>query len=174
MSWSNVTSRLRDLSGLDVAISRSSSPLARARKWPVRLPSTSLSTAGSALRSCPIVKIPSFRIFGNVCLPIPQILLTGIGSRNERTPVRDTCTKPLGLPASDASFARYLLCAIPTEACSPVRFSIFARKFAPIVSILPSSARLADTSRNASSSDKPSTSGVASRNILKTSAETSL
>jgi hypothetical protein len=73
-----------------------------------------------------------------------------------------------GLAASEASLARNFDGATPTEHISPSCSRTLARRWAPIVA--PSPKRRCDpvTSRNASSSDRASTSGVTSPKIAIT------
>jgi hypothetical protein len=66
----------------------------------------------------------------------------------------------IGFFRSEAILASSLLGATPTDAVRPVRPTMRRRISPPIDSALPSSCRLAVTSRNASSKDRPSTSGV--------------
>jgi hypothetical protein len=74
----------------------------------------------------------------------------------------------------EAIFASSLLNDTPTEAVSPVLSRTRALMRAAIAAGSPCSARLPVTSRYASSSDRPSTSGVNSWNTANTCRDTSL
>ena len=80
---------------------------------------------------------------------------------------------PSGLLRSEAIFASSLFGAIPTEAVKPVCCAMRRLISVPMRKASPHNCRLAVTSRNASSSDRPSTNGVNSRKIANTCAEIS-
>jgi hypothetical protein len=67
---------------------------------------------------------------------------------------------PSGLHRSDASFARNFVGATPTEQMTPTSRSTSARIFAAMAAGSPNSVVAPPTSRNASSSESGSTSGV--------------
>ena len=92
--------------------------------------------------------------------PIPHILETGSGSRIRCLLSSVIMTKQSGLSKSEASLARNLLGASPTEAVRSVCSLISAFIFLPIVSADPNSLMQPVTSRNASSILIGSTSGV--------------
>ena len=73
-----------------------------------------------------------------------------------------TTSSPSGLARLDASFATYLVAAAPTDARSPVSLWMRSRNRVPICQGVPSSFRAPATSRNASSIESGSTSGVTS------------
>ncbi len=75
---------------------------------------------------------------------------------------------PSGLFISEASFASSLLCETPTDAVSPVRTWMRFLISRAIVSALPNRPLLPVTSRNASSSERPSTRSVNSLKISNT------
>ena len=104
---------------------------------------------------------PSLRERPSVTGPTPHSRPTGSGARNAATPPGGTSTSPSGLPRSVAIFAASFTSATPAEHGEPAlrahRALHRARRWrAPA----PWSARLAVTSRNASSSESGSTSGV--------------
>ncbi len=79
--------------------------------------------------------------------------------------------RPSGFFQPDATFARNLFGATPADAVSPV--SSRMRAFTRFATVVASSSphEFSVTSRYASSSDRPSTSGVTSRKIANTAAE---
>jgi hypothetical protein len=97
----------------------------------------------------------------------------GSGARNSRTRSGGTTQRPSGLFTSLAIFATNLQGATPADARSPVFTKIAALILAAIVGPSPKSDWLAVTSRKASSSDNPSTSGVNVFSTSNTSALTS-
>ena len=68
--------------------------------------------------------------------------------------------RPSGFSSSEAIFATSLFGATPTEAASCVSSRIRCLMPRAMLTASPLSARLAVTSRNASSSESPSTMGV--------------
>jgi len=72
-----------------------------------------------------------------------------------------------------ASFAKNLLGATPTDAVRPVSFFMASLIFSPIATPDPNSFSEPVTSRNASSTESGSTSGVKRSKIPKTCRETS-
>ncbi len=111
---------------------------------------------------------------GAVFLPMPYSLPIGSGSSSAVTSPSRTITSPSGLRRSEAIFATSLFGATPTEAVTPVRATIFFLIATAIAAASPSAAWLSVTSRKASSSDKPCTSGVYSWKMPNTVFETSL
>ena len=75
---------------------------------------------------------------------------------------RGTTSRPSGLALLDASLATYFVAAAPTEARRPVSRWMRSRSRVPICQGVPSSRRAPATSRNASSIESGSTSGVTS------------
>ena len=93
--------------------------------------------------------------------PTPKIFDTGSGSSTARTSSGWITRKPSGLSRSEASFARnFELGATPTEATSPVSRRMSRLIARPISIASPNSRSQPATSRNASSSESGSTSGV--------------
>ena len=105
--------------------------------------------------------------------PRPGMRRTGSGSSTARTRSALTTVRPSGLARSEAILATSLLGATPTEAVRPVSSRMRALMWRAICTASPSSCWLAVTSRKASSSDRPCTSGVTSWKTPKTCSETS-
>ncbi len=82
-------------------------------------------------------------------------------------------TKPSGFSSSLASFARNLFGAMPTEATSPTSARIRALMARPITAAGPNSRWQPVTSRNASSIESGSISGVKAAKTAKTCSDTS-
>ena len=116
--------------------------------------------ASGVLPRSPIVRIPRRpgRLAG--LLPTPHRRPTGRGSRNAWTPSAGTTSIPFGLHSSEASFATNFVEATPTEHVTPTSRTTSARIFAAISGGEPNSIVAPETSRNASSSEIGSTSGV--------------
>ncbi len=81
-------------------------------------------------------------------------------------------SSPSGLQCTEASLARNLFTAMPTEQVMPCCSATLARISAPMAAGGPSRRKAPDTSRNASSSDSGSTSGVIVRKMPMTSFDT--
>ena len=95
----------------------------------------------------------------------------GSGARNAATPSSGTTTSASGFFKSLATFAANLHGATPADAVSPSS-SFSARLIAAaMVGPSPKSERLAVTSRNASSREIGSTSGVRSKKSAMTSSD---
>ena len=107
-----------------------------------------------------MVRIPSRPSVSPVFSPTPHRRPTGNGSRNAWTPPAGTTSIPFGLQSSDASLATNFDGATPTEHVTPTSRSTSARIFAAISAEDPNSIVAPATSRNASSSEIGSTSGV--------------
>ncbi len=115
--------------------------------------------------------------------PTPHRAWTGSGCRKASSWPGSTTWTPLpktgpsgdafGLAASDASLARNFVGATPTEQVSRSSSSTWRRNRAPIVGPSPCRRWAPLTSRNASSSDSGSTSGVKERKIAITRSLTS-
>ncbi len=99
---------------------------------------------------------------------MPNRRPTGIGSSVARTSAGRITVSPSGLFIPDPSFASSLLCETPTEAVRPVRSWMRFLISRAMSSPLPNSPVLPVTSRNASSSESPSTRSVNSRNTSNT------
>jgi hypothetical protein len=92
--------------------------------------------------------------------PTPHSFAAGSGARNSRTWPSGTTSTPSGLQRSEAILAANFTSAMPTLAVSCVRSRMRARMARACSSGGPSSVTERVTSRNASSSESPSTSGV--------------
>jgi hypothetical protein len=115
-----------------------------------------------------MVRYPIACIFGAVFGPMPHIRSMGSGARNAATSPSATTTSPSGLRRSLATFAANLHGATPADAVSSSSART-SRLIAPAIDVpSPKSATLPVTSRNASSSDSGSTSGVYRRKIANT------
>ena len=88
-------------------------------------------------------------------------------------PATGTTSSPSGLDRVEASLARNFVGATPTEQVMPCSSAIRARIHSPIQAGRPSRRQAPPTSRNASSMDSGSTSGVIDRNTAITPADTS-
>ncbi len=108
-----------------------------------------------------------------VFFPMPHILLTGSGFKKSLTLSDCTTVNPSGLSISEAIFATNLHGATPAETVKPVSFKTTCLIFFAISTGVPKRCAEPVTSKNASSMDKGSTSGVNRRNILKILFETS-
>ena len=97
-----------------------------------------------------------------VALPTPQMNVTGCGARKARASARPSTAKPRGLSRSEAILARNLLEESPIDTVMPI--SVFDAAGKSRQRILPASCAcrrsVPDRSRNASSIDSGSTSGV--------------
>ena len=103
--------------------------------------------------------------------PRPTAPTTGSGCRNSSTWSAGTTSRPSGLARVEPSLATNLVGATPTEQVSPCS-SATRRADQPAISAgRPNSRGAPATSRNASSSESGSTSGVTSRKIAMTARE---
>src|SRR4029453_14509322 len=84
----------------------------------------------------------------------------GSGARKAASRPGSTTTRPSGFSRSEATFARNLLGATPTDAVRATSTRMRVLMSRAMVGPSPRSARLAVTSRNASSMDTGSSSGV--------------
>ena len=107
--------------------------------------------------------------FGAVPLPTPHSSSTGIGCRNWRSRPGSITSSPSGFASRLAIFATILLVATPTVTASPTRSRHSRRSRSAIWRGEPRMCPSPLTSRNASSSDSPSTTGEVSRNTLNSS-----
>ena len=105
--------------------------------------------------------------------PTPQSAPTGSGWRKSSTPSRGTTSRPSGLHRVEATLATNFVLATPTEQVTPWASTTCARIIAAIAAGAPSRRRAPATSRNASSSESGSTSGVTARKIAITPFDTS-
>ena len=105
--------------------------------------------------------------------PTPHSALAGSGCRNSSSPAAGTTSSPSGLQRADAILATNLIGATPTEQVMPCWSLTCALMSCAIRAGAPSRRCAPATSRNASSSDSGSTSGVIERKMAMTSLETS-
>ena len=169
-----VSSAPIERSGSSVTTVRGSCPVASACRW-VAVPSPSARTRAGSGRAAmsPTVFSPSPARCSAVRSPTPHSAPTGSGCRKASTPSAGTTSRPSGLQRDDASLARNFVGATPTEQVIPCSSAMRARIHSPIQPGRPRRRRAPDTSRNASSSDSGSTSGVTDRNTAMTPADTS-
>ena len=97
--------------------------------------------------------------------PMPHSRPTSIGGRSTSTLSGSITVSPSGLFMSEASLARNLFGATPTEAVRPVSEAMRCLRRMPISVAGPSSRMLPVTSRKASSRLSGSTSGVTESKI---------
>ena len=135
---------------------------------PVALPSSLSAVAASSSANSPTVWMPSRCSFSAVTAPTPHSRSTGSGSRNASSRSGSTTSSPSGLLTALATLARNLVRATPTEMASPTSARTRSRNRTAICSGVPAMRRRPPTSRNASSMESPSTSGVVSRKIANT------
>ena len=101
--------------------------------------------------------------------PTPQSRSTGSGCRNASSPSGGTTSRPSGFATPLATFARNFVRATPTVIGRPTCSRTSRRSRArDLGRACRRSARSPRTSRNASSIDSPSTSGVVSSNTAET------
>src|SRR5208282_4916089 len=117
------------------------------------------------MASWPIRVMPSPARRRCIAVPTPHSRDTGLSARNVEAPLRLSTAKPRGLSRSEASLARSLLSLNPIDTVMPssasTRRASAARSWAGHA---PRSFSVPESSRNASSIDNGSTSGV-SRSI---------
>ena len=120
----------------------------------------------------PTVRSPNLARTSPVRSPTPHSAETGSGCRKPRTSPAGTTSSPSGLLAVDASLATNLVVATPTEQVSPYWPRTLARIRRAMAAGGPSRLMAPPTSRNASSRESGSTSGVTPRNRAMISLET--
>ncbi len=169
VSWSNVVSWLIDFARSGSSTGSGSIPCARSTSVPPCCPRRRTSVRRSIRWRSPIVVTPCSRNAAAVCGPTPHRREIGSGSRNAASPPGGTTTSPSGLRRSDAIFATSFVVETPTDAVSSSSSWIASLIRRAIVAPSPNRARLAVTSRNASSMEIGSTSGVKRRRIAMTS-----
>ena len=96
----------------------------------------------------------------SVFSPTPHSAPTGSGCRKATTSSAGTTSRPSGLAMPEASLATNLLAATPTEQVMPCSSCDRARTARRSAAGCPAGGRAPETSRNASSRDSGSTSGV--------------
>ncbi len=120
------------------------------------------------------MRMPSRCSDSPVRSPTPHSAVTGSGCRKASTRAAGTTSMPSGLHRADASLATNLVGATPTEQVS-CNSSTTRRRIAAAMSAgRPAARTLPRTSRNASSRESGSTSGVTSRRIAITCADAAL
>ncbi|GAA3544452.1 hypothetical protein GCM10022222_30180 [Amycolatopsis ultiminotia] len=112
--------------------------------------------------------MPRCRSFADVTLPTPHNRSTGNGCRNSSSRSGGTTSSPSGFATPLATFARNFVRATPTVIGNPTCASTSARSRVAISDGRPAIRRRPPTSRNASSMDTPSTTGVVRRNTSNT------
>ena len=100
--------------------------------------------------------------------PTPHTRSTGSGCRKASSPPAGTSSSPSGLATALATLARCFVVAIPIVIGSPTSSSTRRLSRTAMSRGEPAILRMPRTSRNASSIDSPSTSGVVSRKISNT------
>ena len=123
----------------------------------------SLSSATSAT-----VSMPWACSLSAVTAPTPHNRRTGSGCRKASSRPGGTSSKPSGLASWLATLARNFVRAMPTVMGRPTRSRTSLRSRAAICTGVPETRRSPPTSRNASSTEIGSTSGVVSRKTSNT------
>ena len=172
-SVKKVSSALIDFSSHSDITGRSSMPEARSRMRCESRPKMGQSSESGAVRSCAKVVRPAASTRSPSLRPRPGRRRTLSGSSVARMLEASTTVSPSGLLRSEPILATSLLGATPTEAVSRVSSRIFCLMPRAMLTASPLSARLAVTSRKASSSERPSTTGVYSWKMANTSCDTS-
>ena len=155
---------------LPVSTRRGSRLLARACRW--RAAAGPISGTSSRIWSTatwPTVCSRTACSFSDVTGPTPHSRSTGSACRNRSSSSIGTTSRPSGLQSALDTLARYLVRATPTEIGRPTFSRTSVRSCCAIVDGAPRMRRSPPTSRNASSMEMPSTSGVVSRKTSKTS-----
>ena len=129
---------------------------------PAARPSIETSAASASWATSPTVLIPRSRSLPAVTGPTPQSRSTGSGWRKASSPSGGTTSRPSGLATPLATLARNFVLATPTVIGRPTRSRTSRRRRTAISVGVPEIRRSPPTSRNASSIDSPSTSGVVS------------
>ena len=124
--------------------------------------------ASSSAATWPTVLRPRSCSFAAVTRPTPQSRSTGSGWRNASSAPGSTHRSPFGFATALATFARNFVRATPTVIGSPTSSSTRRCSRAAISDGEPASRSSPRTSRNASSIESPSTSGVVSSKTSNT------
>ena len=135
---------------------------------PDALPNMATSAPSPSADTSPTLVIPRLRSFSAVTGPTPQSRSTGSGCRNASSRSGGTTSRPSGFPTPLATLARHFVLATPTVIGRPTRSRTSRRRRPAIAGAGPDRRRSPPTSRNASSTDSPSTSGVVRSNTSKT------
>ncbi len=131
-------------------------------------PSMATSAGSGSRATSPTVVIPRSRSLAEVTGPTPHRRSIGNGCRNAISPPGGTTSSPSGLATALATFARNLVRATPTVIGRPTCSRTWRRSRTAISGAAPAIRRRPRTSRNASSIDRPSTSGVVWSNSSNT------
>ena len=135
---------------------------------PPARPSIETRTSSPSPATWPTVVIPRLRSFSDVTRPTPHSRSTGSGWRKPSSSSGGTRSSPSGFATPLATFARNFVLATPTVIGRPTCARTVPRRRAAISTGGPARRCRPRTSRNASSIDSPSTSGVVSSNTAKT------
>ena len=135
---------------------------------PAARPSSETSWFSLSRATCATVVIPCAWSLPAVTGPTPHTRSTGSGCRKASSPPAGTSSSPSGLATALATLARCFVVAIPTVIGSPTSSSTRRLSRTAISRGEPAIRRMPRTSRNASSIDSPSTSGVVSRKMSNT------
>ena len=169
VSTSNVCSWLIDLAASASACTGSSS-IPRARPCSVApcFPNRRTSRSTGSAASSPSVPTPYSRSAAAIWGPTPHSRPIASGARKAASSPGGTTTSPSGLRRSDAIFATSFVLATPTDAVSCVSSWIASLIRRAAAAPGPHSASVPVRSRNASSMETGSTSGVNRRRIAMT------
>ena len=135
---------------------------------PAARPSIHTRICSSSAATWPTVRSPRPWSFSAVTRPTPHSRSTGSGCRNASSPSGGTSSSPSGFATALATLARNFVRAIPTVIGSPTSSRTLRRSLTAISEAGPARRLSPRTSRNASSIESPSTSGVVSSNTSKT------
>ena len=136
---------------------------------PSLTPSPIETSAGSGIcATSPTVVMPRSLSLAAVTGPTPQSRSTASGWRNDSSSWGRTTSRPSGLATPLATLARNFVLATPTVIGSPTRSRTSRRSRTAISIGVPEHRSIPWTSRNASSIDNASTSGVVSSNTRNT------
>ncbi len=156
-----------------VTTARSSRPQASSWRRRPQTPKRCSSSDGGSVRTSPKVRTPSSCSRASVAGPTPHMRPTGSGSSSVSTRAGGTMTSPSGFSRSEASLARNLFGATPTDAVSAVRSRISCLRRAAMTPPASTSDAAPLTSRKASSMLRPCTSGVQDPRMANTCADAS-
>ena len=135
---------------------------------PDALPSIATSSVSSNVATSPTVPMPLARSLFDVTGPTPHSRSIGRGCRKSSSRSGSTCNSPSGLATPLATLARNFVRATPTVIGRPTSRITFSRRRRAICTGVPETRAKPETSRNASSIDSASTSGVVSSKTSNT------
>ena len=138
-----------------------------ARAWrcrPEPRPSIVTSASSPSSATSPTVAIPRAWSLPAVTTPTPHSRSTASGWRNASSASGGTTSSPSGFATPLATFARNLVRATPTVIGRPTRSRTSRRRRSAMATGVPAIRSIPRTSRNASSIESPSTTGVVSSN----------